>query len=75
VVDLVESLHSILDDLSDGHDLIHGIAHGSKCDLVGSALSELREDVGYVVAKRFLLGDANLIIGGALCDVSYLAVC
>jgi hypothetical protein len=41
VVDLIQALYSVLDDLSDRDDLVHGLTHGSQSDLSGTTLSEL----------------------------------
>lgn len=75
VVNLVEALYSVLDDLGNGDNLVHSVAHGSEGDLVGSALSELREDVGNVVAEGLSGGDAYLVVWSALRLVSDLAIC
>jgi len=74
VVDLIQALYSVLDDLSDRDDLVHGLAHGSQSDLSGTTLSELGEHVGDVVSEGLSLCDADLVVGGRLTLVSNLSI-
>lgn len=60
-VGLVEALHSVLDDLSDGDDGAELLAHLSEGDLGGVSLAELGEDVLGVVSEGLLVGDADLV--------------
>ena len=74
VVDLIQALYSVLDDLSDRDDLVHGLAHRSQSDLSGTTLSELGEYVSNIVSEGLSLGDADLVVGGRLTLVSNLSI-
>lgn len=74
IVDLVKTFYSVLHDLSNGDDFVHSVAHRSEGDLGGVTFTELRENVGHVVAKRFVFSDAHLIIWGLFGSVPHLAI-